>query len=294
MKETVTTKSIDFLNRIVNEGRGVESPIAPRLRSLFEPMSTAAVPPAAEMEELESPIAVPEFKDAWRAPMAQPGPVALDLRPLTLHQVEFAGQRNELAPRKNDHLAGEVEATPAASLRPAPVWPHTANIHAPRQSEPAPLEPRESGIESSPDRLAHASVREVDRPFAVQPALLPSARAVMRHGETDEIQPEEGKRESPKARLKELHEESGALLPEPAAIRVPLAALPEAPRANRSTSRDLQPAKVVQEQPAPVINVTIGRVEVRAVQGAAKSRAEHTKPKALSLDDYLKQRGGRR
>ncbi len=49
---------------------------------------------------------------------------------------------------------------------------------------------------------------------------------------------------------------------------------------------------------APVIRVTIGRVEVRADFGQAKTRhapATRPKPAGLSLDEYLKQRGeGRR
>jgi hypothetical protein len=47
--------------------------------------------------------------------------------------------------------------------------------------------------------------------------------------------------------------------------------------------------------PAPTIQVTIGRIEIRANQGTEKSV---TKPRAtnttMSLDDYLKQRNGGR
>jgi len=45
----------------------------------------------------------------------------------------------------------------------------------------------------------------------------------------------------------------------------------------------------------PVINVTIGRVEVRAVQAEAPKNARHSKKPTgvMTLDDYLKQREGR-
>ena len=93
----------------------------------------------------------------------------------------------------------------------------------------------------------------------------------------------------------ELHQESGVLLPKPAAVPVPYPAQREAPGADSATARDLASNTLMAEQPAPVINVTIGRVEVRAVQApAGRPRIEASKPKPLSLDDYLKQRGGNR
>lgn len=50
-----------------------------------------------------------------------------------------------------------------------------------------------------------------------------------------------------------------------------------------------------QAQPEPVINVTIGRVEVRAVQAMTAQRAQRSpKPSGImSLDEYLKQRENR-
>jgi hypothetical protein len=47
-------------------------------------------------------------------------------------------------------------------------------------------------------------------------------------------------------------------------------------------------------EPAPTIKITIGRVDVRAIMPAAHvPRPAPTRPKpALSLEDYLKQRGG--
>jgi hypothetical protein len=50
-----------------------------------------------------------------------------------------------------------------------------------------------------------------------------------------------------------------------------------------------------QKQPEPVINVTIGRVEVRASAPAAppKPKSKPKAPAVMSLDDYLNQRKGR-
>jgi hypothetical protein len=63
-------------------------------------------------------------------------------------------------------------------------------------------------------------------------------------------------------------------------------------------SADRQPPSSVQEvETEPVINVTIGRIEVRAVAEDSKaSRRSHEsrERKPMSLDEYLKQRGGGR
>jgi hypothetical protein len=54
--------------------------------------------------------------------------------------------------------------------------------------------------------------------------------------------------------------------------------------------------ETVRTDPGPVVNVTIGRIEVRAVPDQAKvseSRNIITKSNAMSLGEYLKRRGGR-
>jgi hypothetical protein len=45
-------------------------------------------------------------------------------------------------------------------------------------------------------------------------------------------------------------------------------------------------------RPEPTINVTIGRIEVRAAAPPAVQKKEIRRPRAMSLDDYLKQRSG--
>jgi hypothetical protein len=43
----------------------------------------------------------------------------------------------------------------------------------------------------------------------------------------------------------------------------------------------------------PVVQVTIGRVEVRAMAPPVRQQKNPKPPSAMSLDDYLKRRGGR-
>jgi hypothetical protein len=56
------------------------------------------------------------------------------------------------------------------------------------------------------------------------------------------------------------------------------------------------PAPAVGPEPAPTIQVTIGRVEVRATPAPATSRKPATEPAVMSLEEYLRQRsaGGER
>jgi hypothetical protein len=85
----------------------------------------------------------------------------------------------------------------------------------------------------------------------------------------------------------------GALVPSAAPIieRIVVAT----PAAPDRTRRDVH-AERANASVAPTINVTIGRVEVRALAGPAvpKPRDEKRGVRPLSLDDYLKQRRGER
>jgi hypothetical protein len=100
-------------------------------------------------------------------------------------------------------------------------------------------------------------------------------------------------------------EEAGSF--QPATALKPVAISEERERASltRSASqaivptiRALPPVAPLSAAPAPppTINVTIGRVEVRAVSPPAQQRARPKPAKVLSLGDYLRQRanGGRR
>jgi hypothetical protein len=72
----------------------------------------------------------------------------------------------------------------------------------------------------------------------------------------------------------------------------------EAPRTARAANEPTRNRVAAERETPPVIRVTIGRVEVRAelpAPRAHRSAADQSKPAALSLDDYLKQRSeGRR
>jgi len=72
--------------------------------------------------------------------------------------------------------------------------------------------------------------------------------------------------------------------------------LPAAAAARASSAR-LRPDAAAQDADEPTVHITIGRVDVRAIPAASAPVAKKpaARPRqALSLDDYLRQRGGPR
>ena len=69
----------------------------------------------------------------------------------------------------------------------------------------------------------------------------------------------------------------------------------ERPRASSNVASKF-PGEQPEKSEAPVINITIGRVEVRALPPSAPSRAAKAQPPAVSLDEFLQRRrnGGAR
>jgi hypothetical protein len=61
----------------------------------------------------------------------------------------------------------------------------------------------------------------------------------------------------------------------------------------RSAIQILAP-EVAPSSPSPVIQVSIGRIEVRATTSAAPVATPRSRPTTMSLDEYLRQRGGSR
>lgn len=66
------------------------------------------------------------------------------------------------------------------------------------------------------------------------------------------------------------------------------------PLAQEQMSKQISERAAIRE--TPVINVTIGRVEIRAAVSSAPPKQSHAKPQTLSLDEYLRKRrnGGER
>lgn len=261
MKEGATPPPMDFFNRIVLKARGAESSIEPRLPSLFEPVAGVAMAPMTAIEE--QVVAARDPQDAPPKSMASRGPVTHASRPLAPRPVETRVPGEALDPVEPDREGRSAQTVPVATLQPVPaVTP--LRVHLAARLD-----------EQQPDGTPEFDILRTDRSGARR------TRASDRDGSA--------------ARPEALRHESGLLIPKPAAVSMPYHAAGEAPRADAPAAHNVAATVPMAEQPAPVIHVTIGRVEVRAVPApAGKPRVDPSKPKPLSLDDYLKRRGGNR
>ena len=263
MKASATTPPMDFFSHIVVKARGAESSIAPRLPALFEPVAGVELAPTEAIEERVASVAARELQDLRPASMPSRSPGMHELHPLAPQPVRTAEQADERVPREADRREHAAEGVPVASLQPLPGRAGVVASPATRPGE------QRSG-------------------FQPEPGVLRAARTVPRRAQGRA-------REVSGPVPNDLHQESGVLIPKPEASPAPYSAVAAAPMADAATAARDSTANTLTAEPPPVINVTIGRVEVRAVQPpAGKPRSEPSRPKPLSLDDYLKQRGENR
>jgi hypothetical protein len=287
----------DFLRRLAERAAGAAPGVRPALPPRFAP--AAAPLPVAEPAWEEPPAAVeaeaprptaprPAVPSREEARPVAPSPPRTEA-PLDASVVA----RSETLPASLDRAPSSVapriapplvehDDAPVAPARPsAPPEQHVAAAAQPRTDVPASASPPRSTappalVAPPPTTLSvSAEVRPEASP-AVRPALaVPTRRAASPLS----AEPEDGG-----ARPGTAPGTAGRGGAEPSAP--PSAAY--APGSVRVAGRSAEPAG------PPVIEVTIGRVEVRAAQAAPAPKPARTAPRApaVSLDDYLRARGG--
>lgn len=265
------TTPLDFLSHLVDKARGAVSAIEPRLPSLFEPIAGTDVTTAADArEQTDQAVARAETT-------AEPEPT-----PRPNHRGH--GPRRE----------GETPIAVAALLPARAAAAMSAN-EVPRR-EPSARDEADPMPAAQRERNDGAIVRAIGRnTLHAQPALVAANTPVAKQIEADVLQPRESAQEQSAQERHEKPSHLGALLPAPAAALISRPGVAVEAKSPPTSRADAPLGDLSQKQPAPVINVTIGRVEVRAVPASSGGpRAEPSKPKPLSLDDYLKQRRGNR
>jgi len=249
----------DFLDRLVGRAIGSEPLLVPRLPSLFEPLQRA-------------PIMPPVWGDAdareRRAAATPPAEATAAAPPTRSAQVSAAADVAPLATRPIEHMLSPVP--PAAAVARGDFQPAAAVAAPPsRAVDERPAAP------VSPSDLAG---REAPLPAAVPP----------RH---TRIVPDPQAQTAAPA-----HAATGALLPAaarmlPASHTVQTPGQPAGARAPRV--RATLPERTRDDAGEPVVHVSIGRLEVRAAPIAAAPPRHRDGPRPGSLDDYLRQRGGK-
>jgi hypothetical protein len=288
----------DFLSRLVTKARGDDSAIAPRLPSLFEPISPAEIAIPVDMPEPAAPQEV-AHEPRTIAPESRPERKEQDAprregQPLTIHRVELAlAPVAAVAPREVERTTADGQEAPPGSLVPVPSLVPT--VMPSPHGEPLTEDVAPTVVETMPRHEEEPRARTTGPAPREQPAFVAGKTRIVQHVETLSRERRDTAPEPPQPDHHESPAQVGVLVPQGFAVSAPRAAQAAPQMPLPGSRRELAHAEPNAEQPTPVINVTIGRVEVRAVQGAAaRPRTDPSKPKSLSLDDYLKQRGGGR
>lgn len=287
----MTAPGTDFLSRLAAKAVGTAPLVEPRLPSRFEtrPEVPGETGPAWEAPlETEAEVRSAPAVPARRRPVPEPAAVGPGPR-----EAEEADPGHQARPRPPREAGRAAQPALAAAQPPPPPQPQPVAVTAPAPASPSieevgavsdiprPLfvptpraEPWTPPATAAPPPALQplpAAERERDRPFPRAPEAAEAVRPVAKSVE----EPAESSR--PPAAPLDL------------AIRMPEVR----PRPTRGEIRAAEPAPAPRP---PVVNITIGRVEVRAPAAAAPPARPARPPRQepQSLADYLKQRSGRR
>jgi hypothetical protein len=307
----------DYLKHLAARSLNRTPSIQPRLASRFEPLSPAAgatlSPPASEptldrdqldIENDTGRVSPPEAHAPARAEsqprIADAPPRSLDAAPPSLDASMRSDARTEIQPRV------DTEQTHAASSMKPPRQPPPSSVFAPPSGrQPAPHTSSPATTETLRDAREHAAEdaraglpHKDDTPAPRRPpATNESAlernirRVVAREFEARAAETEADGTPPSRARAGDRRRQGA----EPISI--------VAARADAVQAAAREQADASAQTAPPIIRVTIGRIEVRAVtppappaaRGEARPTEAEARPDpARSLREYLKQRGGGR
>ena len=283
----------DYLHNLVARTLNAAPVVQPRLASLFESGSTVVGTMGRASFETETPRDDPSGGPTLRAPTAISASVpAPQLQPRVKDKIEADAFDHKKAGADRD--PGNHEVSPAVVVRHLSPLPATARLSAPvagqelsphlsalRIHEDAPPKAAAPQAASEPERLATERDREENWP-QLQPGIrqLVDQQLTRLQSATPVDGGRSGREQSSPVtvatlRIPTQRQDHTTIKPTPHIVREPVATT----------------------EPAPTINVTIGRVEVRAIfpQPTAPRVSQRQPPTAMSLDEYLKRRNeGRR
>lgn len=287
-----------FLRRVIDGAFERASPLEPRRPSLFEPQTVALsaavdwpgeLAGSGEERAARSQVEDRPGQGVHRQTVPSDAPASRELRRTTLGSPN--GSRRRTAQETARLVGVDRESEVAAGLgarspaRPSEQEPER-NVLTPK---PPPMtvdthrdsragqerEPRHSVLDSASGVLVAQSVISTTE-TTLEPTVVraPEGRDALPRPTARS----EGSRDRPVVPAHEVHR----IIVEPRT-------------AMHRAARDPLHAEVATPSSEPVVNVTIGRIEVRAVPAqSGPSRQRPQGPKPMSLDDYLQRRGGGR
>ena len=272
-----TAHTGDFLDHAVRKALGSDNALAPRLPSLYEPIAELGVGAGIDASTPEAEIGVEQTEMSPARRAAQPRViistahashvVQRNLRMSAPEPRAMPGQAPKIMPGDAD---GQARGEPTDAITPIPERFDNSPVAAtyPRAllARAAPLPEAHLKL---PARTPLAATAQTAAVLASDDAPLhpESPSPVVDMHDARRVDAEPQGLPTPRSPL---------MIAQPVALRP----LPElSPRASRN--------------PEPVIQVTIGRVEVRAMQQPATPRTPRSAPQPMRLDEYLNKRGGR-
>jgi hypothetical protein len=268
---------MSFLGGLVDRAFGLEPALQPRKASLFEPRAAAAaaVEPFGEStaDEFSAPAAAPSYADTPPADYPAPRmPTALQAA------IEIPLQAKPRAALIAEPVQHEI-ASRTEPAAPQPTTPALLPLALPQYvvTNTETFTHREE-VSHGVDHVVERSVEHICE--VIRAADDPPPRRARESRAEFIAEPVKPRREDPAP-------VTATLLARPVAQDL------VAPRAE-TLSRQA-PIATMLERPAPqgpVVNVTIGRVEVRAHSAPGRPSTDRRGAKPMSLDDYLKRRSG--
>lgn len=287
----------DFFGRLLDRAEGLAPVAEPRVPSLFEPPMPVR---SQRLRAVPAPEGLAELVEAFSAEAAPDGTAEPSKRATRsagreapapgprMHPVADVADTSEIPSRDPNHstLQRTEDARHSEELRPAmaqallpsvTVQAHGAVLERPGAPRPVGRVP-ESERARPTSRLA--GLLDLDRPALLVPAI-----------ELGGGVPAKSQRRAASAGAEPEHTSAP---PDATAAGSNLSSRFSAHDAAIS-SLVREPPRRLEASPEPIVNVTIGRLEVRAVQTPSlRTRSESRVSNPLSLDAYLKQRGGSR
>ncbi len=299
---------MNLFDALAARAAGEAAVLVPRPVSRFAPglqSAAAAAPDAVATVATVSPGTRPpprryrpadEPPQVAAGPPAAPTPFAAEAGPQRGGDGFGDPRRSAVTPRAEpgspDVQAPEPRTDADRAGHSGGVTARTRVARGPRSGEstsPAPT-PHEEAPELPPIAAllarSHAARVESPEPAAIEPAIRPGDHAAM--GEPRAAEPTRERHPSTASSAARRPTPDPPLLVAPGTPPVPAASRADALRVGEPTKSGM-----AGEEQGPVIEITIGRVEVRAVTPPSpKPKAAPTRPR-VSLEEYLHRRPGR-
>ena len=292
----------DYIGSVIAKSLNLAAVVKPRLPSLFEPPQAAGG--LSSLRAFAEAVGEQELHEAVTTTIAPPRPPEPD--------VDAQPRRERSADDSRVRLNNATLVTPALmALQPVQIMAIKSLVQAPPQQT-------ESGVRTPEVQSAVRRMQAVEPPMTTQLATQEESEQAVVHNKprlemaesvVKAQEPEYSMKAQPVITRKETEQAAVHRMPQPQTVQrlepaISQAVRPLPPvtvvarrremlRPERGAKSTAGPGPQASAEPAPTIQVTIGRIEVRATSPAALPQKQKTASPAMSLEEYLGRRARR-